>query len=153
MNLNQPQSLFLQNQSQFPQSQSAFLPAQQPINQQQHSMQQNLSFSNQSQNQPGQFNINSNDLQYNRLMLNPPTNINLQNVSDNFQYKISQKSDPFSLDVKNRNRHKEVSTLVNFKQRLGEYESHLEENRKLLLISQENRNTMNEINKRLKNEL
>ena len=91
MNFNQPQSLFLQNQSQFPQSQPSFLPPQQPINQQQQSLQQNLSFSNQSQIQPGQFNVNSNDIQYNRLMLNPPTNLNLQNVSDNFQYKISQK--------------------------------------------------------------
>lgn len=93
---------------------------------------------------------------YNRSSsLNLQQNVGINPTPDqNFQWKMSQRPDPFALSIGNPNRDREIMNLnTSFRQRVSEYETQLTENWKMLSLSEDNRNSMNSINKRMKNEL
>lgn len=114
------------------------------------------------QNQPGM--MNSQFLNMNQQIpptgslssiLHQPQSLNLTPLSQqNFAWKISQKSDSFSLNIGNTLRDKEVQTLnPPMRTRITQYDNQLEDNKKYLKNCNEQKANIHEISQKLKKDL
>ena len=94
-------------------------------------------------------------LSHNLSILNQPQMLNLTPSSQqNFAWKINQKSDPFSINIGNTLRDKEVQTLApQLRARVAQYESQLEDNKKYLKMSAEHRRNIQELNSKFKKDM
>ena len=105
---------------------------------------------------PGQQqNLQQYPLSGNLSILNQPQILNLiPSNQQNFTWKINQKADPFSVNIGNTLRDKEVQTLApQFRTRVTQYENQLEENKKYLKMSAENKRNIQEISSKLKKDV